>query len=241
MQYCGQILTGAEFRKLKDKSYTLQVGNLFLDARTRGSKGRFLNHSCNPSTSICFSHVEGEIQVWFKSLRQLKPGDEITFDYNWLWEDEQGVQLPSIACKCGAKNPGCRKTINRKPPANVGIKRQQPWADTERSQKLKTPGTTSSDTSSSSKRLRQQDTEAEQHAIKKVRTGEEKSVGRREANKASSGAEESEGAKIIPTQPRGTGKPLQQKAKSKQQKPGPPITKEFLESFFGYPRPPESG
>ena len=105
---------------------------------------------------------------------------------------------------------------------------------------MKTPGNMTRDISSSPKRLRQQETEAEQRAIKKARTGEENSVGRREASKTSSGVEGSAGAKTIPTQPRGSGKPCQQKAKSKQQKPSPPITKEFLESFFGYPRPPES-
>ena len=67
IQYCGQILTEADFKKLKDTTYVLQVGNQYIDARLRGSMGRFLNHSCKPNTLVRFVHVDGTVQVWFQA------------------------------------------------------------------------------------------------------------------------------------------------------------------------------
>lgn len=59
--------------------------------------GAYINHSCDPTVGI-------KGTVTFVALRDIKKGEEITFDYSisedTLWE---------MQCNCGAKN--CRKVI----------------------------------------------------------------------------------------------------------------------------------
>ncbi len=58
----------------------------------------YLNHSCEPNLAIC-----GERE--FVALRDIEPGEELTFDYS-ITEDE----LPwRMTCACGT--PSCRGTI----------------------------------------------------------------------------------------------------------------------------------
>lgn len=59
---------------------------------------RFLNHSCAPN--IAFREPRE-----FVAIRDIKPGEELTFDYS-LTEDEP---LWRMACRCGAHS--CRGTV----------------------------------------------------------------------------------------------------------------------------------
>lgn len=59
---------------------------------------RFLNHSCNPNTTRL-----GEFTAW--SLRDIKPGEEITMDYSLLDVNPKW----HMKCKCGS--PNCRGEI----------------------------------------------------------------------------------------------------------------------------------
>lgn len=83
----------------KGKDYVLQTG----DHRYWSAKGRnaddcwFLNHSCNPNLGI-----NGRFR--FVSLRNIKAGEELTFDYAMSESSNY-----TINCKCGSKI--CRKTI----------------------------------------------------------------------------------------------------------------------------------
>lgn len=57
------------------------------------SSGRYTNHSCNP-TAIVTRHGT------LVALRDLEPGDEITFDYT---VSETSITAP-FDCDCGAEN-----------------------------------------------------------------------------------------------------------------------------------------
>ncbi len=59
---------------------------------------KFFNHSCEPNASI---HKKIEIVA----LRNIKEGEEITFDYSII----EGDPRWEMACNCGQKN--CRKII----------------------------------------------------------------------------------------------------------------------------------
>jgi uncharacterized protein len=60
----------------------------------------FINHSCDPNCET----EERDGRVWIVALRDILPGEEITYDYNLYDGDED-----EAACNCGAKN--CRKTM----------------------------------------------------------------------------------------------------------------------------------
>lgn len=59
---------------------------------------KFINHSCDPSAG-----VKGKVTC--VALRDIKEGEEITFDYSIIEADD----LWQMPCSCGAKN--CRKII----------------------------------------------------------------------------------------------------------------------------------
>jgi uncharacterized protein len=72
-----------------------------IDASRVGNPTAFLNHSCRPNVRlrIRYGHLE------FYALRDIRPGEEITLDY-------EHCQHPDTKrCTCGAS--GCRGTINR--------------------------------------------------------------------------------------------------------------------------------
>jgi uncharacterized protein len=98
----GKYLTEQEADVFYDggNDYMLQVDDdLFFVATTDDELevSDYLNHSCEPTCG-----VRGIFQ--FVALKDIKPGDEITFDYAMTESSEY-----SINCHCG--KPTCRVTI----------------------------------------------------------------------------------------------------------------------------------
>ena len=69
---------------------------------------RYVNHSCEPNCEFNWFDVTdtGELEsrrrVFLIALREIKPGEELTIDYNWPIES-------AIPCRCRA--PSCRGWI----------------------------------------------------------------------------------------------------------------------------------
>jgi uncharacterized protein len=61
----------------------------------------FINHSCEPNCET--EEIEG--RVWIVARRNIKAGEELTYDYN-LYDGEEDDPAP---CFCGAKH--CRGTM----------------------------------------------------------------------------------------------------------------------------------
>lgn len=77
----------------KASTNPLQIGNgLYLEV---DKPYLYINHSCNPNAGIM------EESMLF-AIKNIKRGDEITFDYSTTIDE-------SFECKCGSKN--CRGTI----------------------------------------------------------------------------------------------------------------------------------
>jgi uncharacterized protein len=92
----------------------------------------FINHSCDPNCET----DEQRGRVWIIALRDIAPGEELTYDYNLYDGDEDEAR-----CNCGAKD--CRQTmyspaeIKRRKRAVVAKAKKQ--AAKERSAKKKRP------------------------------------------------------------------------------------------------------
>ena len=67
------------------------------DAMVGGNIGRFVNHGCKPN---CYSEIVGK-QIWIRAGRNIKPGEELTYNY---FTDGERV----IKCHC---RPGCKKWL----------------------------------------------------------------------------------------------------------------------------------
>lgn len=96
-----------------------------IDAGVAGNEARFLNHSCNPN---CESVIEKR-RVFIEAIRNIEPGEEMTYDYQIQREDDDPPGIEEVfACRCGF--PQCRGTMlwPADPPARRRRPKRQPAA-----------------------------------------------------------------------------------------------------------------
>ncbi len=91
------------------KPYAPEVDNYFQIGATTyiglsGSYDDFINHSCNPN---CWVYIVGT-RAFIVALRQINPGDELTFDYSTT--SSETTEEWAMPCCCGSF--GCRKLIS---------------------------------------------------------------------------------------------------------------------------------
>lgn len=84
-----------------------------IDAGVDGNDARFINHSCAPN---CETVIETS-RVFIDAIRNIKPGEELGYDYQLTWEStDDPAELALYACRCGAKK--CRGTMLDKEPVD---------------------------------------------------------------------------------------------------------------------------
>ena len=113
-EYVGERLTGAEVdarypggESASGHTFLFSVGDdTYVDASHHGNESRFINHSCDPN---CESDViDG--RVYILALRDIEPGEELTYDYSLEVEEELlATGAHRYACLC--KSPCCRGTM----------------------------------------------------------------------------------------------------------------------------------
>jgi uncharacterized protein len=94
--------TFEELQKLpiEEQKYAYQQDDQFVIV-TDGSQ--YMNHSCDPNTN----GLDDDKQI---VIRDIQPGDEVTYDYATVEVDERF--RPRWECRCGA--PNCRKVITNR-------------------------------------------------------------------------------------------------------------------------------
>ena len=99
IEYTGKRLNRRQ-AKYADHTYLFTLDNYWsIDGAIGGSGAEIINHSCNPN--LVSRIIRGHIL--YISLRVIKPGEELTVDYNFSNDTEREP------CYCGARN--CRGTI----------------------------------------------------------------------------------------------------------------------------------
>lgn len=77
-----------------------------IDGLYGGNASRWINHSCEPN---CEAQEDGG-RVFIRALRNIKAGEELSFDYGLMVEERYTPQLKAeYACWCGAAS--CRGTM----------------------------------------------------------------------------------------------------------------------------------
>ncbi|HMN06883.1 MAG TPA: SET domain-containing protein-lysine N-methyltransferase [Flavobacteriales bacterium] len=119
IEYTGKLITRAEADELYDEIYS---GHTFLmeltedwiiDANQNGNDARWINHSCAPNC-IPYQHEHPtdplKNKVIIESSRDIKKGEELTYDYGISFDIPYTERLKKIwACHCGA--PNCSGTM----------------------------------------------------------------------------------------------------------------------------------
>ncbi|XP_017035748.1 histone-lysine N-methyltransferase Su(var)3-9 isoform X2 [Drosophila kikkawai] len=129
-EYIGEIITSDEANErgkayddkgrtyLFDLDYnTAQESEFTIDAANYGNISHFINHSCDPNLAVfpCWiEHLNVALpHLVFFTLRQIRAGEELSFDY--IRADNEDVPYENLStaarveCRCGAAN--CRKVL----------------------------------------------------------------------------------------------------------------------------------
>jgi SET domain-containing protein len=96
VEYKGRKIPNDEAEKLEARGnrYLYEInGRWTIDGTSRRNLGRYANHSCRPNAE---SHTIGH-RVILRAIKNIKPGDEITYDYG---EDYLNNVITRRGCKC---------------------------------------------------------------------------------------------------------------------------------------------
>ena len=75
-----------------------------VDATVKGNESRFINHCCDPNCDARVVNINNENKIIFFANQDIKPGEEITYDYKFQYEDKE------LVCLCGSKH--CNGRMN---------------------------------------------------------------------------------------------------------------------------------
>jgi SET domain-containing protein len=96
VEYKGRKLTTeqADILEARGNRYLYEINSRWtIDGTTRKNLGRYANHSCRPNAE---SHSIGH-KVILRAIKNIKPGDEITYDYG---KDYLANVITRRGCKC---------------------------------------------------------------------------------------------------------------------------------------------
>ena len=105
-EYTGERITTVEAERRARRRRVLRIcaidSRWSLDGSRGGNGTHYINHSCQPNCymKILYGHIQ------FYALRDIRPGEEITIDYQYTLHSD------SKRCHCGAES--CRGTINKR-------------------------------------------------------------------------------------------------------------------------------
>ena len=84
-----------------------------IDGGLEGNDARWINHSCAPNCEAILDENEDDpkqSRVFIESIRAIKPGEELTYDYGITLAERHTPRLKKIwACLCGS--PKCTGTM----------------------------------------------------------------------------------------------------------------------------------
>src|SRR5215213_6909120 len=93
IEYIGPILTKEETRKKSGRYLMALDDEYFIDGSPRTNPARYINHSCQPNARAYRTGV----RVWIWSIRDIKAGEEVTYDYGRKYFDDF---IKPVGCKC---------------------------------------------------------------------------------------------------------------------------------------------
>jgi SET domain-containing protein len=77
-----------------------------IDATHTGNSSRWINHSCAPNCEA----VNDEGRIFIEAIRSIRPGEEVTYDYNLILDERHTPALKRAnPCHCGSRH--CRGTL----------------------------------------------------------------------------------------------------------------------------------
>ncbi len=107
IEYIGEKIPTFEAEKREFENNKKGLTYIFIlnddhciDGAVGGNESKYINHSCDP---VCIPEIiEG--RIWIIADRNIEPGEELTYDYEYPYDDPVRDK-----CRCGSKK--CRGYI----------------------------------------------------------------------------------------------------------------------------------
>jgi len=105
IEYTGPLISNEEVEKRSGKYFFGVNTKWSIDGSPRSNIARYINHSCRPNAEALISGR----RVWIYSKRNIKPGEEVTYDYGEEYFEDIIQPMGCRCVKCASK-PKRRKT-----------------------------------------------------------------------------------------------------------------------------------
>lgn len=114
IEYTGERISPDEVERRYDDdsmnrhhTFLFEVDeNIVIDATHKCSRGRFINHCCQPNCEA----INEDGRIFIQAIKNIQPGVELTYDYAYELEGHLSKALiAQYPCFCGARR--CRGTI----------------------------------------------------------------------------------------------------------------------------------
>lgn len=94
VEYTGPLVSNAYVERRETGKYFFGVNSKWsIDGTPRSNVARYINHSCRPN---CEALISGR-RVWIYSMRNIKAGEELTYDYGKEYFEDL---IKPRGCKC---------------------------------------------------------------------------------------------------------------------------------------------
>lgn len=111
IEYTGKLITNEEVERRKYGKYFFGLDDKYsIDGSARSNLARYVNHSCRPNAD---AFVSGR-RIWIWSKREIKPGEEITYNYGKEYFDDHIRPVGCKCTKCAGKSTKRRRKLSRK-------------------------------------------------------------------------------------------------------------------------------
>lgn len=95
IEYIGEKIT-LEESNVRGGKYLFTLNKKFvIDGKARSNTARYINHSCKPNCEVEIYERKWQINVYAK--RNIKAGEELTYDYGKEYWDEH---IKPFGCRC---------------------------------------------------------------------------------------------------------------------------------------------
>jgi SET domain-containing protein len=114
IEYTGKVITWKQAQKAHphdpdDPNHTFYFhidDKRVIDAAVGGNAARWINHACDPNCEA----DEQDGRIFIKALRDLRPGEELFYDYGLVIDERYTPKLKKqFECRCGTRK--CRGTM----------------------------------------------------------------------------------------------------------------------------------
>lgn len=95
IQYTGEHITNEEADRRGGKYLFILNKKVVIDGKGRENTARYVNHSCRPNAEAMTDYKETIVRI--KARRNIKEGEEITYDYG---KEYWGEYIKPYGCRC---------------------------------------------------------------------------------------------------------------------------------------------